>query len=225
MSTIEDYVGALERRLAGPARLKADMLREVRDSLADAAEAYADRGLGSGAAQERAVAEFGAVGELAPAYQAELALGAARQLVLRIAAAAAIFSTTSWLTWYGAPWTDGPQPPLPGYFIVSETVDLLGFGKAIAGVLALLALQWMARRAPAGRLLSRRVARGVGVGAVVVLAPSYAAGFAIWVMTAWQWPASLTWPPMIVGGAIMGAAYVWLARSARDCLVAARTMT
>jgi hypothetical protein len=80
MRAIESHVRGLDRALTGPGRLKADMLREVRHGLVDAAEAYEAEG--DADPERRAIAEFGAVPEVAPAYQAELATSATRSVAL-----------------------------------------------------------------------------------------------------------------------------------------------
>ena len=76
---IELYVAELGAALRGPRRAKADLLTEARHSLEDATAAYQSRGLSAARAQRRAVAEFGAVGEVAPGYQTELGLSAGRR--------------------------------------------------------------------------------------------------------------------------------------------------
>jgi hypothetical protein len=81
---IDAYVADLGRTLRGPRRAKADLLREARDGLCDAAAAHMDAGLDADAAQRRAVADFGAVPEIAPHYQAELAAAQGRRTALLI---------------------------------------------------------------------------------------------------------------------------------------------
>src|SRR4051812_26337431 len=71
---IETYVAELGRTLRGPRRAKADLLAEARDSLVDAAGARERVGLPREEAEREAVAEFGAVPDIAPGYQTELGL-------------------------------------------------------------------------------------------------------------------------------------------------------
>lgn len=69
---ITRHVAALERALHGPHRTRRGMIAEARAGLLDAAEAYQAGGLPPEQAAARAVRDFGAVGEVAPAFQAEL---------------------------------------------------------------------------------------------------------------------------------------------------------
>jgi hypothetical protein len=99
--TIDRYLAGLAAELRGPRRLKADLLAEARDSLCDAADAYQQKGLGAAAAARRAVAEFGGVAEIAPAYQAELAVAQGRRTARLIAAGlVGVYAGTS-LAWSG----------------------------------------------------------------------------------------------------------------------------
>ncbi|WP_213452995.1 permease prefix domain 1-containing protein [Rhizomonospora bruguierae] len=75
---IDQHLRALERRLAGPGRLKADLLAEAHDDLLDAAEAYRAQAVPA-AAEARAVTDFGPLRRVAPDYQTELAVAAARR--------------------------------------------------------------------------------------------------------------------------------------------------
>lgn len=85
---MEQRLGELAGRLRGPARHRADLLREARHALLDAVEAYRGMGLSPVEAERRAVAEFGSPAQLIPGYQAELAAGALRGLALRALALA-----------------------------------------------------------------------------------------------------------------------------------------
>ncbi|QNP76191.1 hypothetical protein IAG44_41015 [Streptomyces roseirectus] len=81
---IEHYVAELDRALRGPRAVKADMLAEARDGLADAAQAYEESGLDRVSAERRAVADFGSVERVAPEFQGELALAQGRRTALLI---------------------------------------------------------------------------------------------------------------------------------------------
>jgi hypothetical protein len=72
VGAIEEYVAQLGAALKGPRRTKADLVREARDGLLDAAEAYACSGLSPDQAERQAVADFGTVAQVAPAFQQEL---------------------------------------------------------------------------------------------------------------------------------------------------------
>ncbi|MGS2614198.1 permease prefix domain 1-containing protein [Micromonospora sp. LZ34] len=215
---VEARLRELGDRLRGPVRLKSDLLTEARHGLLDAVEAYREGGLSPTEAQRRAVAEFGNPAQLAPAYQAELAVGALRGLALRVVAVAAVAIVAGDLTWQGASWSDGPRPPA-GYLLLSASMDWLwiaAFALATAGLLvATGADRW---GVPGAAALNRVV--GAGLTGVLVLAA--AAGTALFAWSVGLWEAALTWPPMIVGAVLVGAAQLWIGRAARSWLTAAR---
>ncbi|ODU17617.1 MAG: hypothetical protein ABT15_03065 [Pseudonocardia sp. SCN 73-27] len=82
---VDAHVDALGAMLRGPARLRASMLAEARDGLEDAAESLCGTGVEPREARSRAVADFGAVDEIAPRYQEELAAAQSRRTATLIA--------------------------------------------------------------------------------------------------------------------------------------------
>ncbi|MFC0528135.1 permease prefix domain 1-containing protein [Phytohabitans kaempferiae] len=216
---IDEYVHSLGRALAGPGRLKGDMLREARDGLVDAAAAYQDEGLPRAEAERLAVAQFGEVGALAPAYQAELGIGAARRMALRMALMGAVFATLTEVMWRGSPWstsTTGPYPPTL-YLFISEAQD--HFGYVLAG-LALSVYLWLAWSARRGRQTGRHAVRAIGLVTLSVVLVTWLSGTVLYLWSLRLWDAALTWPPMLAGGLLVGAAYVWLLHSTATCLIA-----
>lgn len=213
---IEEYVDTLSRRLHGPRRQKADLVREVRHSLDDATEAYADAGLDPRDAAGRAVADFGDLDDLVPAYQAELSASSVRGLARRIAAVALLLVAGADLMWRGAPWT-GPAPPA-GYRQLSSALDLLWVLCGAGATATLAFLFWRARRGRAMSVLLARTATAVLGGAAAL---AVVAGMAVlgWALRIWQ--SALTWPPTLVGLLVIVAAYVWLGVALRDCLLTA----
>lgn len=216
---IDDYLRALDRRLTGPRRLKADLLREARHGLVDAAAAYRDDGLSPRDAERHAVAEFGGVGELTPAYQAELATGAARRLALWMILVPALFAALADFMWWGAPWTASATPPPGGYQLIAEIQDRIGYGYAVLAVAASGWLAWCARR---GRPAGRVAVRAIGLGALAVMGLGWLAGVVMFAWSVRLWDGVLTWPPMLVGGALITAVYAGLTRSAVRCLATVR---
>jgi hypothetical protein len=211
---IEEYVDTLGRRLRAPRRAKADVMREVRHSLDDAAEAYVGAGLAPQVAARRAVVEFGTVDDLVPAYQAELTALSVRGLARRATAVAALLVAGADLMWRGAPWT-GPAPPA-GYQLLSGALDLLWVlcGAGAASTLAILF--WRARR---GRAMSPRLARTATAGLAGSLALALLAGATVLIWSLSIWRAALTWPPMVVGLLVLVGSYAWLGAALRDCLM------
>ncbi|TDB70074.1 permease prefix domain 1-containing protein [Micromonospora sp. KC723] len=214
---LEERLRELDGRLRGPARLKAELLVELRHALADAAEAYREGGLAPAEAARRAVAEFGTPAQLAPAYQAELGAAALRGLSVRALVVAAILVAAGDLTWQGSSWSDGPRPP-EVYQLLSISVN--GIWLAVAGFsLAALALgRWSARR---GAIGPSAVGRLVGLGLSGALTLGFLTGAALFAWSVRLWDAALTWPPMIIGAVLVGAACFALARATRCWLAAA----
>jgi hypothetical protein len=214
-TTVVGYLQELEGRLRGPARARAELLAEARDSLHDAVEAHRCAGLDPGAAERRAVADFGALDEVAPGYQTELALVQGRRtagLLLVLPLLGVVWD----LVWSFKPATGGPAPPaavLFGRLWVGIALSCLaGAGVAVAATGRPLVRGW----AP------RRIARLTGGAAL-------AAGTAA---TAWVPVAALaperavgdltTWPPTAVAWVCSAAVTVSLIRSGRRCLAVAQ---
>ncbi|MEH0825115.1 MULTISPECIES: permease prefix domain 1-containing protein [unclassified Micromonospora] len=215
---VADRLRELDDRLRGPARLKAELMVELRHALDDAAEAYREGGLSAAEAERRAVAEFGAPAQLAPAYQAELAAAALRGLSVRAFAVALVLLVAGDLTWKGSSWSGGPPPPA-GYLLLSASVNWVWLG--VAGF-ALAALALGAGAARRGRADVPVAGRLVGLGLTGALALGAAVGVALFAWSVQLWDAALTWPPMIIGALLVGAGYCSLARAARCWLRAAR---
>ncbi|MFI6328866.1 permease prefix domain 1-containing protein [Micromonospora chersina] len=215
---VDDRLRELAGQLHGPARLKADLLTEARHALEDAVEAYREGGLPVAEAERRAVAEFGSPAQLAPGYQAELAAGALRGLALRALAVALVLMAGGDLTWRGASWTEGPRPPA-GYLLLSSMVNGVWAVVAALAVAGLL-LGLLAARYATPRL--SRLARVVGFGLTGGLVIGAATGVALFGWSVHLWDAALTWPPMIIGAVVVGAAWFALARAARYWLLSSR---
>lgn len=210
---IDEYVHRLDRALTGPGRLKTDLLTEARHGLLDAAEGYREAGLPAAEAERQAVAEFGAVPELAPAYQAELAVGAARRLTLRLGLTPLVVGQLAQFMWWGAPWTTTDVDVPGGYLLASNIQDTAGPVIAVLALATYALLRWWPRR---------RLAIAAGAGSVAAVAIALGGGALLYTWSALIWDAALTWPPMLLGGLAIASVYAWLARSAATCLRAAR---
>ncbi|GIF64750.1 hypothetical protein Ais01nite_27850 [Asanoa ishikariensis] len=206
---VDEHIRRLDGALSGPRGLKRRMLAEARDGLDDAVRDLRAAGQPAAAAQRQAIAEFGGVDEVAPAFQAELAASAARVFGLRVIAVFAVSAFCSDLMWQGAPWS-GPRPPA-AYLLLSDSVDWLArvaIGVAVLGSVAL----WLATRR--GHAVPARLLRGAMAGLVAVLTLLGAGALALFGWSADMWTGALTWPPMIVGGVVMTVAAGWIARAA-----------
>jgi hypothetical protein len=157
---IEAYVADLDRALRGPRRAKADLLREARDGLADTAESYAAGGLSRDDAARRAVADFGAVAAVAPAYQRELGSAQSVRTALVICLV---------LAPQDAAWdlVQGGQPSVAvggAYGVILGLMSWIG-GAALIGCLSAVALHGIGQRVLPPR---PGLTRAVGVFAVAV---------------------------------------------------------
>jgi hypothetical protein len=131
---IDAYIAALNGALRGPARARADLLSEARDSLIDATEAYERRGLPRAAAERQAVREFGDVHAIAPEYQTELGLVQSRRtalLCLCLLLLQPLVWNSPWLAAASDMTGDLPAP----YALLSELVEWVG-GAAMIGALS-----------------------------------------------------------------------------------------
>ncbi|MEQ4301264.1 permease prefix domain 1-containing protein [Plantactinospora sp. B6F1] len=131
-AAIDGYLADLDRALRGPRRVKSGLLREARDSLVDATEAYADLGLPPETAARQAIDDFGDVSQIAPGYQAELALAQGRRTAL-LAFGSLVAQPP---IWHLVAWQAAEPDPLPG---LAGVLDLLvSWLGALAVAVALL---------------------------------------------------------------------------------------
>ncbi len=155
-TALDAQVRELGARLRGPRRLRADLLREARAGLEDAAEAHQRRGLGAVQAQRLAVVEFGALDEVAEDFQERLVVAQGR------ATARLVLATFPGLllAWdvLGAAGTGWSQVS-PGVVALARAVDVVSLGTGVAALGALVLLAQRDRR-PGG---SRRTVAAVGV--------------------------------------------------------------
>ncbi|WP_106401003.1 permease prefix domain 1-containing protein [Actinocorallia populi] len=202
---IEARVAELSAVLHGPARLKARMLEELRGGLADAA---ADLSPGPDPdAARRAVAEFGSVSELAPAFQRELTLAQARRTARTMALLLPLLIAGRY--WAGS---SGTAPHLLHLAAVNAT--------ALAAATALLATVFLALTGAFGRRLPTPgelplavawtgtvAAAAVGVGALTLTAAAVL---------------SANWPLAAATALLALGSHARIASSARACRRCAR---
>lgn len=213
MDMIEAYVAELERTLRGPRATKADLLAEARDGLVDAADAYEDAGLDRRAAERRAVAEFGAVREIAPDYQTELGLAQGRRTALLIFFVLAAQPVLWRLTRHLAG-PDGVGYDNPGYVLVEDVVSWMGTATLLAAVLVATAAGYGVRYLGA----RRRLARLTGVFAFAVCAVFSVLGVLLTVLTPDALMSVAGLPSAVV---FLGIPLISVGLSGRNCLSAA----
>jgi hypothetical protein len=200
-ATIDEYVATLGRRLTGPGRLKADLVREVRHGLDDAAEAYADSGLDQRAAESRAVAEFGDLRDLLPAYQAELTAGYGRRLAL-ILMLLPLGMLTADSLWWQPP--GEPAPPPTGFLFMVEALDWTSYA---VGALSLLALVFLGPGMRRYALAPHVVVRPLAALALIACGLIWSLGTVAAVGAVQESPRALTWPPMIAAWVMLNAVF------------------
>lgn len=187
MTEIEAYLAELAGTLRGPGRAKADLVAEARDGLVDAATAYHAAGMDPAAAERRAVQEFGEVREIAPGYQTELGLAQGRRTALQLGGVLAVQPVAWWLASRSPGWATGE--PSPGSALVDGVVTWLGVAAVAGALLAALACGVGVRYLVA----RRRLARDVGVFALLVCGVFAIAGLAQTAYGPHGLPAGLPW--------------------------------
>ncbi|MEN3308104.1 MAG: hypothetical protein V7603_4306 [Micromonosporaceae bacterium] len=218
---IDGYLAGLAAALRGPRRVKADLLAEARDSLYDAADAYQKMGLTAAAAQRRAVADFGDHAEIAPAYQAELAIAQGRRTALLIAAGlVGVYVCTS-LAWsgYGGSGYGGSGYGGSGYggWLTTGFRGLCLAGATVA-LLVWLGFGWGSRFVPDGVGLTRCLGRA----ALAFLALHGLAGLAVYLWRLASWPGAPSSPLVWVASAPMALAFGYATLCAWRCLSVTR---
>lgn len=201
---IDAYVDGLALLLRGPGRVRAEMITEARHSLEDAAAAHLDAGLCELEAERRAVAEFGALREVAPAYQAELAAQQGRRAATWIALALPLVNVLAPLMWWDSPFGNDDHATRL-YWVLADHFKYTSFVAAGVAALVMLGFSWGSRYLRDGV----RYARRVGLGAMTFLGLHALLGLAVFGLSIHQWPAAVTWPPMILGMAVNLLAFAY----------------
>jgi len=207
LTALDAYLQDVNRTLRGPRRAKADLLAEARGALVDATEAGEARGLPTAVAERLAVADFGAVAEVAPSYQAELATAQSRRTSLLILV---VFLAQVFL------WDDVPEATGP-YSWLLQTVKWSGGAVMLTAAGAVWVSGPGARRFGV-RLTTARLTGWFGISAVTAYT---ATGL---VLTVLRLGTSGTL--LGLGGMARTTVFLFLplaviAMSARRCLIAA----
>ena len=152
--TVAPYLAELDAALAGPRRVRRDLLQEASDHLDDATDAYLRGGYSRAEAERQAVTDFGTIDEVAPAFQTTLAVAASRR--------------TAWIllgvlmvqpfAWDG-PLSNHAEPPDGLLFaILDKGVEYVGGAMIAAAVLLVIATGIGNRWFHAGRGIARLTA-------------------------------------------------------------------
>ncbi|WP_109507694.1 permease prefix domain 1-containing protein [Nocardioides speluncae] len=157
-AAIDEYADSLGAALVGPRRVKRGMVDEARDHLVDATDAYTDAGYDEHEAAEMAVADFGPVEEIAPAFQTTLAVAESRRtawVMLAILAAQPFI-------WDGgiklAENANAHPPSMALYAFLDAAIEIVG-AVMIVGTIAILVLTTIGNRwFRAGKAIARGTA-------------------------------------------------------------------
>lgn len=207
------YLRDLDGRLVGPGRVRRGLVAEAADHLDDAAEAYARAGLDRADAARMAVADFGTLDEVAPAFQTTLAVASARRAAWLLIAILSV-QPMLWDRGLMLGVDDGAATPSGTLFtLLDHAVEYGGTLTVAVAVLCLLATGVGHRWHHAGRAVARSTAFfTLGVCALLPLLASSI----VWTVGAagsgakWGYMTVLLFLPLAV-----------VARSARRCLAAA----
>jgi hypothetical protein len=167
VSTAEAYVTALDHSLVGPRRVRRGLVQEARDHLDDASAALSDAGYDRAEAERIAVADFGDLDEIVPAFQTTLAVAASRRTAWMLFA---VLSIQPFL-WDGPLGLDNGPPPDGVAFSVLDHAVEYGGGAMILVALAMLVASSIGNRwFRAGRGIARVTAiTTLGSAASIVL--------------------------------------------------------
>ncbi|WP_137991469.1 permease prefix domain 1-containing protein [Streptomyces vilmorinianum] len=211
---IEEYVVELTGTLHGPTQAKTRLIEEIRDGLADTAEALTHEGLAYADAVRHAVRDFGTPGELAPACQRELTIAQARHTARSVVLTAPLL-IACWYTLLGTGAAAGHDGPL------QRTAHLLAVclagaagGAALLAAATLAATGALARRLPTPHRLPLVVAwAGTTTSVAMALAALTLAVAALM---------AANWPLIALACSLAAASHALTAPSARACRRVAR---
>jgi hypothetical protein len=152
---VANYLQRLDAALVGPRHVRRDLLAEARDHLEDATAAYVTAGKAPYEAASLAVRDFGTVEQIAPAYQATLAVAASRRTALLMLV---VLGVQPFLWDEGLSLASSAHVSDPDLWILGAldwTIELSGLFALVGTVLALLATGVGSRWLRSGRQTAR----------------------------------------------------------------------
>jgi hypothetical protein len=150
-TTRVNYLDSLAAALVGPRRVKRGLMQEARDHLDDATAAYVRAGYDEPDASARAVADFGSVDEVAPAFQTTLAVASSRRTALLLLAVLSVQP----FVWDGPLNSSHGSPGGTFYAVLDVGVEVVGGIMLAAAALLVLASGIGSRWIRDGRVLAR----------------------------------------------------------------------
>ncbi|MBF9130509.1 hypothetical protein I0C86_16295, partial [Plantactinospora sp. S1510] len=180
-AVIDDYVSAVRSGLRGSARLRADMLTEIRDALVDAAESHQRNGVGTPEAERRAVLEFGSARQIAAGLQDVLAVDQARRTAGLLLAVLGTQFVSSELMGRVGGWQQlwGTTEPGAAYLWLARATDTFSGLAITAAVVTVVLLRWGLRHVGVHLVVARLTA----VLAAVVIGTTLLCGGLLSVLT------------------------------------------
>jgi len=215
-SVIDTYVAELGIALRGPRSVKSDMLAEARDGLVDAAEAHRESGLDEQDAQRQAIADFGAVPEVAVDYQVELGLSQARRTAVLISIAMA-GQPLAWNILRRLIGYHGTADP--AYVTVNEIVRWTGIAAMVVGLVTVATLGIGTRYLGSRQVLTR----ATGIFAFAVCGIFALLGPLLTIVSPSTGPL-LAWSGLPSTVVLLGLPLVGIGLAARECLAAAEPL-
>lgn len=213
MGTAADrYLRELGARLRAPGRVRRGLLAEAAGHLEDATDDYVARGLDQPTAEARALADFGTVDEIAPAFRTTLAVAASRRTAWLFLAAVLpqAFLWDSGLELSAKSRVETPDTAL--FAALDMGIEMVGMVVIAGTVLAIAATGVGNRWFHAGRRVARATAVCALVGALVVPVTG---------LTMMTLAAGTDLTLYAYAGALMVAPMLLVVLSARRCLTVA----
>ncbi|UMG92681.1 permease prefix domain 1-containing protein [Nocardioides sp. TF02-7] len=184
MSPTGTYLADLDAALAGPRRARRDLVAEAAGHLDDAVAAYERAGWDAEQAERRAVADFGPLDVVVPAFQTTLAVAAARRTAWLLLVALGV-QPFLWDGPVSVAGTDGRAPDGVLYPVLDVAVEVVG-GAMILATVALLAAATIGNR---WHRAGRGVARATSLVTIVAAVTMSATGLAMSVLAQGLHPA------------------------------------
>src|SRR4051794_23516104 len=176
----DEHVAALGRALRGPGKAGRSIVREVRDGLEDAVDAYRRAGFDAPAAACLAVRDFGHVPEVAPLYQDELTAGQGRRTALLL-----VIGVPALVLGWDLLWSSGLAVATPGPPAVKELARVQDIAGVIAAAIAAVLVVLTSRRSTRPRRAALAAA-ATAVATVVVCGGAAVAMAVVNGPLAWQ---------------------------------------
>jgi hypothetical protein len=176
---VAEHVAELHRVLRGPQKARLDLVREVREGLEDAVDAYRRAGFDARDAAHRAVRDFGEVRDVVGLYQEELTAGQGRRTA-RLLAIGVPALVLGWDLLWASPLAAAPPGP-PAIMVLARVQDVASV--LVAGTAAIVLLA--ARRTRSSRRTAT-AAVATALATIVVCGGVAVAMLAVHGSAAWE---------------------------------------